>query len=178
MSLNDWQLRWAGSLAALVQAAATAKEAAAAADQQATAAAAAAAARLAAITGRSLPASGPPGRLHVEAATPPGSPLPPAHAAAAAQGDTLASPAAPPPPAAARPQTKALGVFGRVWDFLIDEAAYVESAEGAHAWYEEACGGSGRHCLLRLQVPPWGPLPNCAADATPAACSARLWLLG
>lgn len=42
-----------------------------------------------------------------------------------------AAAAAATPASAARPQAKALGVFGRVWDFLIDEASYVEGTEGA-----------------------------------------------
>lgn len=142
MALNDWQIRWAGSLAALMQAAAAANEAAADAELQGAAAAAAAAARLEAITGRSLPAAGPPGRLHVEAATPPGSPLP-AHAGA------LASPAALAPASGARPQTKALGVFGRVWDFLIDEATYVEAeADGAPATGGGAAAAVGKRLLV------------------------------
>lgn len=131
--MNDRQLRWAGSLAALMQAAAAAKAAAAAAEQEAVAAAAAAAARLAAITGHRLPAGSPPGRLHVAAAAVGGSTL--------TSGDAAAptSPFSPAAAAAARPQTKALGVFGRVWDFLIDEAHYVEAAEGVRGWHAVGC---------------------------------------
>lgn len=102
-----------------------AKRAAAAAEAEAAAAAAAAAARLASITGHGAGA--------------PGTPRRPGHVAAAAPGSTPVSPSTrPSPPASAagqgvaRPQTKALGVFGRVWDFLVDEAAYLEAADGAH----------------------------------------------
>lgn len=148
VAVNDRQLRWAGHLAALMQAAAIAKRAASAAEAEAAAAAAAAAARLAAIAG---PGAGAPG-----------TPRRPGHVAAAAVGSTPASPPTRPSPTAAaaaaqgvaRPQAKALGVFGRVWDFLVDEAAYLESAEG---------GISGSCCGA------WAAMHGCAwAGCEPA----------
>ena len=67
--------------------------------------------------------------------------LPPLLEAAAAANPAAAAATA----AAARPQTKALGVFGKVWDFMIDEAAYVEAAEGEQALLsvEWACVRAG-----------------------------------
>lgn len=138
VAVNDRQLQWAGHLAALMQAAAMAKQAAAAAEAEAAAAAAAAAARLAAIAG------------HGDGA--PGTPRRPGHVVAAAQGSTLLSPPARPSPptaagqGAARPQTKALGMFGRVWDFLVDEAAYLEAAEGERCMCLLCGGPEARQC--------------------------------
>lgn len=119
VAVNDRQLRWAGLLSAALQAAlqgATPPTAAAGGDAAAVLAAAA-----------PVPAS---------AFTTPSKPVqpsrpatPPSLAPASAAG---MSPLTSPTHAASggRPQAKALGVFGKVWDFLVDEAAYSEAGEG------------------------------------------------
>lgn len=55
---------------------------------------------------------------------------------AASPGAEAAAAGAAAPASTSRPQAKALGVFGRVWDFLIDEASYVEAAEGAPSVFQ------------------------------------------
>lgn len=171
-AVNDRQLSWAGSLAAVMQAAAAAKRAAAAAEEEAAAAAAAAASRLAALAERGTPRAGaPPGRLHVGLAGSAAS-TPRAGGAAPAAAD-VASPRSVTP--VARPQARALGVFGRVWDFLIDEATYVETAEGAvcagccwaGAWVPMQAGCYG--AALGLPAPPLQPLPSSIPAASPPA---------
>jgi hypothetical protein len=115
-AVNNRQLRWAGVFVSAMQAAAAAREEAAAAAAATTAGAPA------------MPAQA----LGAGQATP----IKQAPPAAGQPPPAPASPQAPPRPvaaAASRPQARALGVFGRVWDFLIDEAAFVESAEGEPA---------------------------------------------
>ena len=119
VAINDRQLRWAGILVAVMQAAAAAKSAAAAAEEAAAAEAS---------TGLGSPvkpaitaAWGSPATPAALLAATPGASPSPAQGAAAMVAAAAAAP---------RPQTKALGVFGRVWDFLIDEASYVETADG------------------------------------------------
>ena len=137
VAVNDRQLRWAVSLAALMQAAS-------AADKAAAAAAAAAAVvgdeqgEEAVNTPRATAALTPQTPLLEAAGGPAAASLAVAAGAAGAAG-AAASPL--PVPAAARPQTKALGVFGKVWDFMIDEAAYVEAAEGERALLPVRCTG-------------------------------------
>ena len=110
--MNDRQLAWAATFVALVQRMAAAKSAAAAA-----------AAALAAEPDDTPEASP---REPAEAATPR---VPVLVVPAATPGGSVASPVSgsfrvP------RPETKALGVFGKVWDFMIDEAAYIDTTEG------------------------------------------------
>lgn len=120
--MNDRQLRWAGSLAALMQAAVAARQAAAQAEaaRAEAAAPAVAAAEVSTLSEATAAASGLPA-----------TPMPQSAAGGAASPGAVASAmVAATPASVSRPQAKALGVFGRVWDFLIDEASYVEAAEG------------------------------------------------
>lgn len=120
LAVNNWQLHWATALAALMHQAAAAR-ATARAEAAARAAPAAAAEQAPA-------AAGADGADAVAAAAAGHAPQPPGAAAAAA------GPAAGGVPgykgSAVKPATKALGVFGRVWDYVVDEARYVEGIEG------------------------------------------------
>ena len=120
--MNDRQLRWASGLTALLQATAAARQA------SATAAAAATAAESEPLAGPTSPL----GRPAVAQSSVYGTTTTPAplklHPPGSASLPSPQTPASARAAAAARPQTKALGVFGKVWDFLIDEAAYVEGA--------------------------------------------------
>lgn len=151
VAVNDRQLRWAGSLVALVQAAAAAKQAAEAAEVAEEAAAAQEAAEE---TTAAAVEAGTPRKLPAHAAF--GSPAIPALLQPVAVGGPSPSPsgmAAAGLPPAVRPQTKALGVFGRVWDFLIDEAGYVETAEGSSPTAEQRLHGGSPGAQTGTQTP-------------------------
>ena len=122
VAVNDRQLRWAGSLTALMQAAP-------AADRAAAAAAAAAAVMIGDEQGEQAVTT----PRAMAALTPQTPLLEAAGATSAPAAEVAAASTLPGAAAAARPQTKALGVFGKVWDFMIDEAAYAEAAEGERA---------------------------------------------
>ncbi|KAL4436856.1 hypothetical protein ABPG75_003995 [Micractinium tetrahymenae] len=165
VAVNDRQLRWAGSLVALMQAAAAAKQAAAEAEEAAASAAAAAAAA-AAVGTPSKAAPGP-------AATP-DSPAAPAvghdrAGSALSPSSVAAVTGAAAPASAARPQAKALGVFGRVWDFLIDEASYVEVAEGTSPKARPGSPAAPAAAAATGSQPSLGQQQEVAAAAAPLA---------
>jgi hypothetical protein len=155
LAVNNWQLRWATMLATLLQEVAAAKAAAAAEAAAAAAAAAAVDSAAGADASAGEDAGGGVAPPTITASATDQAAREPAgviSAAAAALEEGLMPGGGPGGPLGAdrispykvaRPATKALGVFGRVWD-MVDEAQYLESAiEGKH---RTLC----KHLLLRL----------------------------
>jgi hypothetical protein len=98
-----------------------------------------AAAAAAAAAASAKPAAAPEAPAAPEARPPP---------AAAAAAD-----APPPPPPRRGQQMRALGVFGRVWDYVVDEATYLEAeAEAAGGGEESDSSGGGGAALERAPM--------------------------
>ena len=160
LTLNDRQLGLAAAFAATVQRmAARSRDNTAAA---ATEAAAQAVAEAVAEGGPGAPASPPHGRpwdlpTLPMASTPVTVPVLSGHASplgsggvvGASPGSEMLSPGSAVRPT--RPETKALGVFGRVWDFMIDEASYIDGADSSK-WIAHA--GACLCCRAELIVCP------------------------
>eukprot|EP00887_Chlorella_sp_A99_P008011 scaffold12.g8011.t1 len=135
LSANDRQLAWAAAFPALVQRMAAAQ----AATDGAAAAAGAQPGSVAVLAQHEDGAASPrsPTRDPSLGAHTPSQPLAVQAPAGAAAGVAAAGagPLSPLSPGGghssrlARPETKALGIFGRVWDFMIDEAAYIDGAD-------------------------------------------------